>query len=404
MSKILVALILLFAFSHAELVLKRKFFDGAKKITEFDTKELTESLSSKEGIGDWDYRYGFGANLTYDIAYIDTAYPGKYSDMGWRRVRLSHEGSFFDKDLFYEIEYSFLEGNHYKDLYVGYEGKIKDLKLKYRIKAGNIKPPFGLEGYSSSKYNTFMENSLLDPFYEDRKLGVELLLHRGKKDHQFNLFLAYLTNSIDEREVIDIDAGFINRLYGRFTYCYEIDKNHLLSTGFSFMNATMNDASIRYNQKAESDWIHDNYVSTRVKHIESITNFGLEALYIYKRLGLQAEYIQSTMHALNDYTFKGYYLQASYFLTKDKKRFNQNTSTIARIKTKGALELAARYSYLNLNDKDELGGTQRDYNFGLNYYINNEFKAMINYVVAEPKSDRYDGRLQLIQGRLQYAF
>jgi phosphate-selective porin OprO/OprP len=71
----------------------------------------------------------------------------------------------------------------------------------------------------------------------------------------------------------------------------------------------------------------------------------------------------------------------------------------------GSVEVAFRYSYLNLNDKDEHGGMQTDYTYGLNWYISKELKVMANYIVAKPKeTDEYDGLLQIVQARILFAF
>jgi len=45
------------------------------------------------------------------------------------------------------------------------------------------------------------------------------------------------------------------------------------------------------------------------------------------------------------------------------------------------------------------------YNYGLNWYVSDELKVMLNYVIAQPKdTDEYDGLLQIVQGRVLFAF
>jgi len=94
-----------------------------------------------------------------------------------------------------------------------------------------------------------------------------------------------------------------------------------------------------------------------------------------------------------------------YFLFGSSKKFKTSSSKFSSKNIKnGDIELGLRYSYIDLNDKDELGGTQKDYNLALNYHINKNIKLMTNYIVAYPSSDEYDGKFSLVQGRVAVSF
>ena len=100
-------------------------------------------------------------------------------------------------------------------------------------------------------------------------------------------------------------------------------------------------------------------------------------------------------------------MQGSYFLFGLGKRFKMETSTLANIKpnSDGALEVAFRYSKIDLNSKDEHGGSEINYTYGLNWYPTKEFRLSANYVVAMPKdTDDYSGRLQFFEIRTLFAF
>ena len=51
---------------------------------------------------------------------------------------------------------------------------------------------------------------------------------------------------------------------------------------------------------------------------------------------------------------------------------------------KGAWELAARLSYLDLNDQNIRGGTITDLTCGVNWYVNAYGKLMFNYIHSLP--------------------
>ncbi|MEA3228792.1 MAG: porin, partial [Campylobacterota bacterium] len=351
----------------------------------------------------YDYRYRFGAQLSYDFVAVDEV-PEQYNDKDWRRVRAFHKGSFFNEKLFYEIEYSFLGEGAYKDLFIGYENRFKAINTDYRIKVGNIKIPFSLETYTSSKYTMFMERALTDAFSMGRKVGAELLLSTKLGDARVNTFLSAFSNSVEERKDDEVDLpGYSTRL----TYGYKFGKYHLFSLGGAYLTQDIKQENIKYKQAVESDFMRDEFVSTRVKDIDSVKKRNFELLYINHKFSLQAEYVQVSLDALKDsYSFDAYYIQGSYFLLGVGRKYKFSNSTMANVKpyAQGALELAFRYSYINLNDKDEQGGTQLDYNYGLNWYISKELKATLNYVVAQPKTESYDGLLQVLQARVLFAF
>lgn len=375
-----------------------------KRDATFFYSKYLDQLKSKKGTRTFDYKYAFGGQFAFDSAYINEA-DKSYDSSDWRRVRIYHNGSFFDETLFYEGEYSFTGTEKYKDMYVGYQNSLKALSTKYRFKFGNIKIPFSLEGYTSSKYNTFMERSLNDVFGENRKLGGEILLSTALGEGRVNLFGAVFSNSIDER--LNDDASRPGYA-GRLTYGYTFNKNHIVSFGGGLMSQDISAGTIKFKQESESAWILDKYVSVKVKDIDTLTKQNMEALYINEGFSLQAEYSTASVNALKDnYLFDAYYVQGSYFIIGNGRRYNMGTSTLSKVKPNrdGSVELAFRYSQLNLNDKDEHGGMQTDYNYGINWYISDELRLMLNYIVAEPQgTDEYDGLLQIVQGRVLFAF
>lgn len=374
-----------------------------KRAPSYKYERYLDKLKGKAGPKSLEYKYEFGLHIAYDSLYVDEA-DDAYNVNDWRRVRIYHKGSFLDEKILYELEYSFSGDEHYKDIYLGYEDSIRALDLHYTLKGGNIKIPFSLEGYSTSKNSMFMERGLNDAFAINRKLGLELELSQKLGHSYINLFLSGFANSIDER--IE-EAAEQSGLSTRATYAYKFRKNHLLSLGGAVMLQDIEGESLKYNQASEAKFIKDKYVSVKVKDVDSSLTKNIEALYIRDKYSLQAEYSSATIESLDgSYTFSGYYLSGSYFLLGEGRRYKLETSTLAKVKERGsALELALRYSYLNLNDKDEVGGEQSDYTIGVNWYLTRELKFMLNYVIAQPKgTDEYDGRLQLIQARALLAF
>jgi len=375
-----------------------------KYLRSFRGSYQSSKLAGKYGTAYLDYKYRFGGQVSYDFGYINEA-PNSYTSGEWRRVRIYHKGSFFDDKLFYELEYSFTGKNNLKDIYIAYKDNIESLDTDYRVKFGNIKIPFSLETYSSSKNITFMERALTDSFADNRKLGSELLLSKNINKNHINIFASIYSNSLDDRkDNLPIHNGYASR----FTYAYKFSKNHLLSVGGAIMHRNMNGDFVKFNQSSESDLMRKKYVSVKIRNVDTTSKKNIEALYINKAYSLQGEYVTDRVDALKGiYNFDAYYLQGSYFLFGKGRRFDISDSTLSKIKPNrdGSLEFAIRYSYINLNDKNEHGGEQTDINYALNWYISKELKLMFNYIVSKPKgTDNYDGLLQIMQSRLLFAF
>lgn len=394
--KIFFLFLLIVTLSFSDKVIKKRdaYYKYERYLTYLDDTIRTESFL---------FDYSFGGQLSYDIGMIHEA-KDDYLANEFRRIRLNSKGS-INKSFFYEVEYSYLENDHYKDLYSGYKGKLSFLNANYRVKLGNIKVPFSLDRYSSSKYLTFMERSLIDAFSINRKLGTELLVSKKEGKHRFNAFTSLFTSSIDNR--IEKDP-FSNGASLRLTYYYKFQKRHFFELGTSYLYQKFDNETIKIKQESESELIKNKYLSLKISDVESSNANNFELLYKYENFLLQSEYRAITFKNFEtSYQFSGYYLEGSYFLVGNANRYRASTSTLKKVKPKkgGDLEFAFRYSYVDLNDKNEHGGSQRDYTYGLNYYVSKELKVMLNHIIAEPKmTDDYSGRLHILQMRTIFAF
>ena len=378
------------------------FYDDALK--SFKGSYQSSKLAGAYGTGNLDFKYRFGAQISYDFGYVNEA-EQSYTDGEFRRIRIYNKGSFYDESLFYELEYSFTGKNNLKDIYLGYKNSVDFIDIDYRFKMGNIKIPFSLETYSTSKNITFMERALTDSFADNRKLGIEVILSKEIQKSYLNWFVSGYSNSLNERSDRDkIHNGYASRL----TYAYKFKKNHLVSFGGAVMNRNLDGDSIKFNQGSESSVLRDKYVSININDVDTTLKKNIEALYINDEYSLQGEYISTNVNALKyNYKFLAYYIQGSYFIFGKGRRYNLEDSSLRKIRPKkgGSLEFAVRYSYINLNDKDEHGGLQSDMNYALNWYLSKELKIMVNYIVSRPVgTDDYDGLLQIVQTRVLFAF
>ena len=121
---------------------------------------------------------------------------------------------------------------------------------------------------------------------------------------------------------------------------------------------------------------------------------GLELATVMNSFWAAAEYIRAETDSalLGDPIVGGAYVQAGYFLTGESRGYKPSNGTFARLKPnnpwdgsggKGAWEIAARWSSLDLNDSMIAGGTQNNLTLALNWYPNSATRLMFNWVHAE---------------------
>jgi len=106
----------------------------------------------------------------------------------------------------------------------------------------------------------------------------------------------------------------------------------------------------------------------------------------------------------------GYYIQTSYFLTGEHRKYKPSAGSFSRVKPKenfsfggglGAWEVGLRYSGLDLDDGSISGGELDTITAGLNWHLNPNTRIMWNYVHAD-KDDV--GEADMLLARLQIDF
>ena len=119
---------------------------------------------------------------------------------------------------------------------------------------------------------------------------------------------------------------------------------------------------------------------------------------------------------VDDPTFTGWYVFGSWFITGESRSYSQSSATFGRVKPKnnfsigkpgwGALELAARYSTVDLTEEDVNGGEQYNITGGLNWHLNPNTRIMFNYIYAdlEDRAGVDDDDINIFQARFQVDF
>ena len=321
-----------------------------------------------------------------------------------RRARIYFSGLIYE-NVEYKLQLDFEGGDaDFKDAYLG----LTDFPLG-TLRMGHFKEPFSLDELTSSKYITFLERALPNVFAPGRNMGF--MLHNTCPDERMTTAIGVFRDTDDYGENVD-DGGY--NITGRVTVLpiYENKGAQLLHLGaaYSYRNP---DDSIRYRQRPEAH-LTDRFVDTGSFAGDQVDLVGLEAALVDGPFSLQGEYMMADADRLSgsnsDVDFDGYYVQASYFLTGEHRRYKTTEGAFSRIKPKknysaaggpGAWELKARYSGLDLSDKDITGGELDNISAGLNWYLNPNTRIMWDYVHADKDNI---GEADMLMMRLQFDF
>ncbi|MGE4652208.1 MAG: porin, partial [Myxococcota bacterium] len=170
-----------------------------------------------------------------------------------------------------------------------------------------------------------------------------------------------------------------------------------------------------------------NLVDTGDKPGKGVDKLGFEFAAVWDSLSVQSEFMPIWVEGTGyldddgykpakDLFFWGAYVQASWFLTGEHRNYDTNSGVFKRVKLKenfslsqgtwGALELAARYSHLDLNDNGVDGGIQNDVTLGANWYLYSNLRLMLNWVHAQRAHSRVGdgGRADIVEGRISLDF
>lgn len=368
-------------------------YDNLKKKSEEKLKEDTEDfdfrISSKGGIeiekNDGSFSCKFGGRILLDASFYDEDKNALGDGTEIRQARFDTEGTLFT-DWEYSLALEF--GNAEID--------IKDAIIAYKgfaplsIKAGHFKTPFSLEQMNSRKFLTFTERALPNEFAPDRKIGVGANIYGDIWTAEAAFLGEFFSDDPDD----EADEGWTAA--SRFTLSPIHSDNTIVHIGTSGLyQIPDDDKEVKFDAKPETHIMSVKYVNTgKIKNIENLFKYGFEAAFLYGPFSVQGEYIGCYLNRDDneeDLDFTGWYIFSSYFLTGESRNYKFKKGAFGRVKPVhkfGAIELALRYSTIDLNDEPNItGGEEKNVTLGLNWYINPNIRLITNYIFVD--NDKY---------------
>jgi phosphate-selective porin OprO/OprP len=330
------------------------------------------------------------------------------SDLTLRRARLAmHKGmGKWNAKMTVELSSGDLQ---LQDNYIEYSGWKRAL-----AKAGIFNEPFSLESMSTARGQTFMEQSLtvvaLSP---GRSVGAGALRRTKSGILSGGLFL----RSPPEDGVGEAGQALSFR-YARSPLFRQESEDVNVGISYSYrINAEAE--SSRFRSRPETGTTDDRYVDTdRIEGADSIQRIGIDTSRVNGPFSVQAELMSVSVgrEGFEDVRFWGAYVYVSWFLTGETRNYDQAKGRFRQVNPtfplgsggKGSFELTARLSYVDLSDKDIIGGRQNNFTIGLNWRPTSNWRVMANLIkvidVDRPGSE-FDGLDPLIfSARLQWEY
>jgi phosphate-selective porin OprO/OprP len=274
------------------------------------------------------------------------------------------------------------------------------------LRIGHFREPLGLEANTARPQLTFAERAApVHAFTPGRSLG--LMLHDTWADDRAHWAVgAFLpTNSRLER------AGSDHSFTARCT-CLplrELEGERLVHLGVGYSHRDTDDGGVGYSASGEIDLL-DPLLGTGTLDADSVGVLGVEAAWVHGPFSAQGELLHAALDVEGgqDADLHGGYVQMSAFLSGESRPYDPSRGAFARIEPAtgwleegglGAWEIAARWSWADLDDGAATADVIHNLALGANWYLDRKTRLMLGWVHSDLK--QADASADLLLLRLQ---
>lgn len=333
---------------------------------------------------------------------------------GFRRARLAAFGD-LATNVHFMLEMDFAQAGRpsFQDVWLD----IHNIALLGNVTVGHWRQPFGMNNLTSSREQQFMELSLPFAFAPFRQLGIGF--HNTSASQNVTWAFSGFRYPDDAFGGVGNPIGavgppFGDRGYGvagRMTAVPIYDEcGFLLHLGadYSWLTPATDNVRFRNTPEFSGPFVgNQGTIAGALGNLNTVPffvdtgtlatrNVSLYCAELGARLGswyAQSEATYAVVQPLGggaSQHFSGAYAQMGYFLTGEVRPYNRQGGVFGRVKPLydfgvegwGALEVAVRYSYLDLNAAGVSGGRLNDVTFGTNWHLNQYTKFQLNYIHA----------------------
>jgi phosphate-selective porin OprO/OprP len=417
------------------------------------------------------FRFHVGGRTQMDLIWMGAQDSVEFGDNGtgpvldgfnYRRARLEVDGTLWETIDFwceYDFENTFnAERFDSDDRLVANSPVPTDLWITVtrlpwigNVRVGNQKPPISFEHLTSSRFLNFLERSLafdvwvggvdngfspgiqaFNWFANERAtwaLGIfknnNTVFGWNQGDGEWQVdgrmtFLPYYANQ--GRDLVHLGLGARFRTpddNGHDIKEFRYRSRTLLRNGPAALHTVL--ADLRFN--AEND------VLIVPEFVMQFGPFLLDAEY-FANFAQDVRFPSDSSDHFGNRFYQSFYVEALYFLTGENRTYNRvprDTERVAiwdrvipdenffcvkscdcrRLFGRGAWQVGARYSWLDLNDGPVSAGIIQDVTLGVNWFWNPNMKWQLNWIIEHrdvPDSDSGDGYIQGAGIRFAFDF
>jgi phosphate-selective porin OprO and OprP len=387
--------------------------DGRSSIAVRANVQLDSAIygEAKEGPLTSDFRRGsVGATPNRESNAARDFSEGFY----FRRARFGFEGTIardFNYRLLLELGGAGTEGpTRINDAWIAYTGFAP-----FTFQIGAFAPPANMDDGTTPEDIAFLERASASELSRtlggaDGRIGIGMKAGGARWMSAFSL----TTRTVNDAEVFDSQlaavarAGGLIATGGDYNVHLGASGTYVFSPADQGSSATSPRHAIRLRDRPEIRVDSTRLIDTGALDAARASVLGVEFGANWKNVYLQGEQFWFDIErrapgALADPDFAGFYLQGSWVMTGESRRYNPVTGSFQNPRPMvpfssaggwGAWELAARYSRMNLNFEEGpagtaalpgtiRGGDQNVLTIGVNWYVNPNFKVMMNYLLID---------------------
>ncbi len=370
--------------------------DGVSYSNNLDADEVEKSGGLKEIDIQKKKNHKLRGRAFFDhIMFDDNTLQDRQNETGFDTARIGIEGKVYENMKYkFEVEFEGTEVD-FKDVYVEID------QLPYaKVRAGHFKEPVSIEELTSSRFDTFMEQARsVAAFVPSRNFGIMAHDYLFENEN-VSWFIGTFRGDSDDSPSgggTDLrDAGdwvFTSRVAATPIYDEPSDGRYVVHVGGAF--SRRRSASLAdFSTTSELGRQRPNVGAVAANRSWNL--YQVEAATIWGPASMTTEfYFVDTDDGLN---YNGGFIQGSYFLTGENRGYKRSSKTFDRVKPfenffsvstadgicrgRGAWELAARYSYVDLNagGPDPNNGYIDGVTLGINWYLNPHSRIQFNWV------------------------
>lgn len=373
---------------------------------------------------DGQFKFALRSVIQWDAADYDVKPLRPDNDLqtgtNFRRARLGFDGTAF-KDwnfaLWAEFGGTGGESAVLNQAYLEYAGfKPFGAETEFRIRGGAWATPAGLEDATSNTESLFLERAAAAELVRglaggDGRTGVGVFAS-GQRWYGSAVWTGK-TVGVPTTAEFDQQSGYIVRAALNPLHSEKYDV-HLGGTITGILSAAdlaagaVQNKTVRLRERPELRVDGTRLVDTGNINAKSLTTYGVEAGASYGPFYAAGEWFKIDVNRSNlgtaaspfDPSFTGWYVQGAYTLTGEHRSWAAANGGFRGIRPDkpfdikknawGAWELGARYSVLDLNDDEGVGGRaaptggirggeQKITTVGLNWYPNSVVRFLLDY-------------------------